>query len=599
MRAFVTLLCSMLLTLPASAVMRVTLSRSAVSEVTGHYQLSHSDAGREMNVVLILLDDIGETAVYPDGDGVHPWPGVPGTTDRLSLPNIDTLAANGVRVSHVYSGPTCFIARSMLMTGRTAWYTENDGSSGFQWNTTDGEYTTQRIVKDSGSDHRTSYFGKLGITSYNVSGERDRVTSTLGIDYFYGRFFISTYTFSDMWEVDSNGAREIPAADTYFDQEIHDAALSWISANSNRPFFTTISYFAPHRFEHDPGSPAAETVCPTPVTDFNDLTQRDDMYQDCYRPQVEQIDGKIGEVLALLNTEGIRDRTIVIVAGDNGDVTYMPWYPTDGRAKGSQYEGGMRTFIVAGYGGMTNVGRVISGPISFMDMPETILSYIGVSWRPGKLPFLPSDSRGRYNGEPWHTDGIDVSAYLYGDTDGSELDLYAVSTSSKSSATRVITDGTRKLWTDGPNSTADFLYDVSTVTRGVNEDLPDICGDTGDCSGLGGAELTSFNYLNTRQARHVAPRIAAFAPIGCNPDITVGGACAVLDGEPFSVVWDVDYAASCVGVGFDPNSPDDGTALDGRVDNVTISVTTLYTITCEDHGGTGVTEAASFTVNVP
>ena len=69
---------------------------------------SSADTAQEIssrpNIVLIVADDLGYSDIGPFGS-------------EIATPRLDKLAAQGTILTNFYSGPTCSVTRSMLMTG--------------------------------------------------------------------------------------------------------------------------------------------------------------------------------------------------------------------------------------------------------------------------------------------------------------------------------------------------------------------------------------------------------------------------------------------------------------------------------------------------
>ena len=112
---------------------------------------SSKPLSRPPNILLILVDNVGKD-----------WFGCYGSQEKQT-PNIDALAASGLRVNHCYVTPLCSTTRVVLLTGRygfrTGWHTHHDaaiyGGGYFDW---EREITFARVLKSAG--YATAVTGK-------------------------------------------------------------------------------------------------------------------------------------------------------------------------------------------------------------------------------------------------------------------------------------------------------------------------------------------------------------------------------------------------------------------------------------------------------
>src|SRR5688572_20732022 len=108
------------------------------------------------NILFILLDNIGQE-----------WFGCYGSEENCT-PNIDRLAASGVRFANCYTTTVCGPARVQLLTGRypfrTGWYLHHDAAlysgGGFDWKR---EMTIARVLRDAG--YATGIAGKWQVNN--------------------------------------------------------------------------------------------------------------------------------------------------------------------------------------------------------------------------------------------------------------------------------------------------------------------------------------------------------------------------------------------------------------------------------------------------
>jgi arylsulfatase A-like enzyme len=205
------------------------------------------------NVVVILLDDVGFGQVSTFGGPV-------------TTPELDKLAAQGLRYNRFHTTAVCGPSRAALITGRN----HHNCGSGFlaEWATGFPSYnnmipkstaTIGAVLKGNG--YSTGWFGKNHNTpdwESSVAGPFDRWPTGMGFDYFYG--FIGGETnqyypvlFENTSAVEPNKS---PEEGYHFMADMTDKAINWMryckSVAPQKPFF---AYFAPgaaHAPHHSP-----------------------------------------------------------------------------------------------------------------------------------------------------------------------------------------------------------------------------------------------------------------------------------------------------------------------------------------------------------
>ena len=177
------------------------------------------------NIIVIYSDDhgwpdIGAVGVYPD----------------LKTPNIDALAASGVRVLSGYStAPQCVPSRAGLLIGKSQnkFGVERNGDAleGF-----DAELTIAERLKEAG--YATGQIGKWHL------GPASEITSH-GFDDVYAK-----NSNNPGWaNYDLKGNDITPGKVTsqlYHIDACSEAALAFIKRHANEPFFLYLAYRAPH-----------------------------------------------------------------------------------------------------------------------------------------------------------------------------------------------------------------------------------------------------------------------------------------------------------------------------------------------------------------
>ena len=353
--------------------------------------ISAAGSTRPPNIVYIMADDLGIRHLGCYGG------------DKIDTPNIDRLAAQGVRFTQAYAGCTvCAPSRSTLMTGLHMGHTpvrSNGGGVPLR----DEVITTAEVLKSVG--YATGGYGKWGLGESYTSG----VPVDQGFDEFVGyyhqvhaHFYYPEYIWKNKvrWPLpgncaggrlpgDANGARTQYAPD-----EILKHATTFIRANADRPFFCYLSTILPHVELAVPDKDLEEKYRKR-FGDEEAFYDRRPGYQGSpypratYAAMIEHMDRNVGKVLDLLDDLGVADNTVVIFTSDNGGQgpyggagdNFLEFFesmkPYRG-TKGQFYEGGIRVPFVVRWPGKTAAGTTNEDlPFYFPDMMPTFAEIAG------------------------------------------------------------------------------------------------------------------------------------------------------------------------------------------------------------------------------
>jgi N-acetylgalactosamine-6-sulfatase len=326
---------------------------------------------KKPNVVLIVADDLG----YADL-------GCYGCRD-IKTPHIDKLAKQGVRFTHFYSnGPECTPTRAALLTGR---YQQRVGglecAIGLKGV---GRYDDAiRLAKDGelglppdanslaarlkGAGYATALFGKwhLGYEdkfSPNKHGF-DEAFYALGggMDYFR-----HTEGPPDDDPVLRLNGKPVTRKG-YFTDLVADAAVAFVKAPRDKPFFLYVPFTAPHAPYQGPKDEEVQA----PIWDQKKGPP------EVYAAMVQRMDEAVGRILATLDERKFAGDTLVIFTSDNGGTPSAR--PTSLRGfKGSTFEGGIRVPCVARWPGVLPAGAESDLPALTFDLTASILRAAGV-----------------------------------------------------------------------------------------------------------------------------------------------------------------------------------------------------------------------------
>lgn len=292
------------------------------------------------NVILILADDLGPGILGHNGQKI------------ITTPNIDKLAAEGMRMTNHYGNTYCAPSRWSLMTGmhngRTRSGSEAPGgkvistdkntTSPADWNNvfnlvTDNvrpipknERFLAQFAQQAG--YSTAQFGKLdiGFLTWNERLKRR------GWDYHFGYYdhvrahgFYPTYlwrngtkiplagnTNINAGKMGEHGTEPVGSGGTTYSQDVFDEEiLKYIRDHRSEQFFL----YHPTQLPHGPV--AVQEIHPNFIT-RDDLT----LSEKKYATMVKSLDNTVGKIMNELKILGLDENTIVFFSSDNGHETY-------------------------------------------------------------------------------------------------------------------------------------------------------------------------------------------------------------------------------------------------------------------------------------
>ncbi|XP_054441003.1 arylsulfatase L [Pteronotus mesoamericanus] len=400
-------------------------------------------SGSRPNILLFLADDLGIGDIGCYGNDT-----IRNKTNRVFLrrtPNIDRLARDGVRLTqHLSAASVCTPSRAAFLTGRYPLRSGMVSSHGHRvllWTAVPGglptnETTFAKILKDGG--YATGLIGKWHV-GLNCESSEDHCHHPLnhGFDHFFG---MPISLMADCASFEISEKRSVLESKLNFYMQLmalaaltltagkstHLLAISWAPAiwstllavllfmashligvliihadcflmrnhsiteqpmnlsrttslflkeastflkrNKQGPFLLFVSFLHVH----------------TPLfTTENFLGQS---LHGLYGDNVQEMDWMVGQILGILDTEGLTNKTLVYFASDHGgslesqvgDQQYGGW---NGIYKGGKgmggWEGGIRVPGIFRWPGVLPAGRVITEPTSLMDVFPTVVQLAG------------------------------------------------------------------------------------------------------------------------------------------------------------------------------------------------------------------------------
>lgn len=299
------------------------------------------------NIVLTMADDFGYECVAANGG------------QSYKTPNLDRLAAAGMRFEECYVQPLCTPTRVQLMTGR--YNVSNYINFGTLLRT---ETTFGHLLKKAG--YATGVCGK-----WQLGREKDS-PQHFGFDE------------SCLWQqtrrppryanpgLEYNGVEKDFSNGEYGPKLVNDFALDFVTRHKSEPFFL----YYPMILTHNPFQPTPDSPNWDPTTKGEGKLNSEKHFAD----MIAYMDKMIGRLDAKLTELGIRDNTLLIFIGDNGTNKSVT-----SRFKGEDFKGGKgqtthrgnHVPLIASWPAVIRQGRINTDLISGADFLPTICAATG------------------------------------------------------------------------------------------------------------------------------------------------------------------------------------------------------------------------------
>jgi len=384
--------------------------------LAGLLALSPLAAADKPSIILILADDLGGRDLACFGSTYH------------ETPNLDRLAARGVRLTQAYSAsPLCSPTRSSILTGQ---YPARTGITApvchlptVQLEKSLGKNENGKarvLVADSvtrlkpdyhtlaealkASGYATAHFGKWHL-GHNLKAGDAYEPRDQGFDLDWphtpkapgpGGGYLAPWKF-----ITDPAIKD--AAGRHVDERMADEAGQFIRASKGRPFFLNFWLFS----VHSPWNARADYI-----EHFKQKTAPANPQKNpLYAAMVKSLDDSVGRLLKHLDDSGEADNTIIVFWSDNGGYAYPP-KQTDPAGfaeipatsnlpyrsgKASLYEGGTREPGIVVWPGKVKAGTTADFLMQSVDLYPTLIRAGGASPRPDQ-----------------QVDGLDQTAALLG-----------------------------------------------------------------------------------------------------------------------------------------------------------------------------------------
>ncbi|SOE21536.1 Arylsulfatase A [Spirosomataceae bacterium TFI 002] len=355
------------------------------------------------NIVLFMVDDMG----WQD-TSVPFWTEKTPLNERYRTPNMERLAAQGVKFTNAYATPVCTPTRVSLITGMNAarhkvtnWTSPYNGTESGKvddifnfvpWNKSgvspipDIENTVYAkplpaILKENGyyTIHvGKAHFGAMGIPAadpknlgfvMNIGGNATGHPASYFGEENYGNIYGKA------------GIHAVPDLEAYYGSDIFLSQALTIEAlkaldyprEEKKPFFLYLSHYAVHSPLH------ADRRF---VSNYDKLDEK----EAAFASMVEGMDKSLGDLMDYLESHNLSENTIVIFMSDNGSLSRTP--PRGGEmhthnlplkvGKGSVHEGGIREPMIVKWPNVLKGNTVNEHHIIIEDFFPSILELAGI-----------------------------------------------------------------------------------------------------------------------------------------------------------------------------------------------------------------------------
>ena len=297
------------------------------------------------NVIVILTDDMGFSDIGCYGS-------------EIRTPNIDRIAANGVRFTHFYNTARCSPTRASLLTGLYPHEAgmghlanSNFDEDGYRDDLSKNAVTMAEVFKSAG--YTTYMAGKWHISQgITPKGDQSNWPRQRGFDHFFGTLNGSG-SYYDPGTLVSNNTFIAPGKDFYYTNAISDTVVKYITKHpKGKPFFTYVAFTAAHwplhapekavqkykgvydkgwdaireqRFEKLKKLGIISKACllsarteDIPAWEDEKMKEWQVRRMEVYAAMVDIMDQGIGRIITALEKKGELDNTVILYMHDNG-----------------------------------------------------------------------------------------------------------------------------------------------------------------------------------------------------------------------------------------------------------------------------------------
>jgi arylsulfatase A len=344
----------------------------------GAHSLVFADTQRARpNIVLIVIDDLGWSDLACYGSKFY------------RTPNIDRLAADGMRFTQAYSAcPVCSPTRAALMTGKyPARLHLTDWLPGMGDRTTNKllrpefrqelpleETTIAELLHDAG--YVTGTIGKWHLGGEGFEPTRQGFGTNVGGDHAGSPLsYFAPYARDDRTMPRLENAPE----GEYLTDRLAVEAEKFIEQHQKRPFFL----YLPHYAVHTPIKAKADLIAKYRIVAS---ARPGGQNNPVYAAMIDSMDEAVGRVMRKVESLALTENTIIIFTSDNGGLATAegPDTPSTINAplregKGYLYEGGIRVPLVVHWPAQIQASTTCDTPVISYDLFPTIAAICGLA----------------------------------------------------------------------------------------------------------------------------------------------------------------------------------------------------------------------------
>lgn len=354
-------------------------------------------AAERPNIIYVMADDLGYGDLGCFGQRF------------IKTPNLDRLAAEGMRLTSFYAGCTvCRPSRLSLWTGRHMGHTPIWSNSVYLFE--NNEPTVAELLRDAG--YVTGGIGKWAMGGVGTTGH----PNANGFDFWMGYLdqsnahnFYPTNLWRNHYQVPMPGnelmdhpkargrVSKVNKRKTYSHDVITEEAFGFIRKNKDKPFLLHMHWTVPHA-NNEGGRVLGNGM---EVPSYGQYASRVE-WPDTEKGQAAMIgraDRDVGRLMTLLKKLKLERKTLVIFTSDNGPHSegghVHEFFNANGPLRGYKrdlYEGGIRVPTIAWWPGRIKAGSESDEPLAFWDFMPTACELAGTDTAEDTdgISFLPT-----------------------------------------------------------------------------------------------------------------------------------------------------------------------------------------------------------------
>ncbi|HEX4148997.1 MAG TPA: arylsulfatase [Pirellulales bacterium] len=303
------------------------------------------------NIVFVLADDLA-------------WGDVGWHNCEIPTPNIDALAASGAKLESHYVQPVCSPTRAALVTGR---YPMRLGLQvgvirpWAQYGLALDERTLAQALHEAG--YETAICGKWHLGHF----QPEYLPTHRGFDHQYGHYngALDYFTHERDGGFDWHRDDQVCRDEGYTTDLVARECMRLIDARGGQPLFL----YVPFNAVHSPYQATAEDL---------KLVGEGPKKGQTYAAMLTALDRAVGQIVAALDKQGMRENTLIVFSSDNGGAIKTRNPPLRS-GKATLYEGGVRVSACASWPGHIPAGSTVTAAIHIVDWYPTLINLAGGS----------------------------------------------------------------------------------------------------------------------------------------------------------------------------------------------------------------------------